>query len=208
DLVRLQPGVFLNDELIEAGLRFLTNDLLNVQPWAAGDIFVFSSFFYSKLKGNNAGEPHKNLHRWTKRVNIFEKKYVLVPINEDLHWYLLVVINPGHMLGGSVQTSTMKGKGVGLDAPPNGNGSTSCPATSTLILSMDSLGRRRPKVTKMIESFLQSEATFREFSDCPSNAKGVHIPVPMQPNLCDCGLYLLQNAKTFINNRETIVDSI
>lgn len=34
---------------------------------------------------------------WTKKkdINIFEKKLIFIPVNADLHWSLLVVVNPG-----------------------------------------------------------------------------------------------------------------
>ena len=35
------------------------------------------------------------MQRWTKRINIFEKDLVFIPINEDLHWSLAVIVNPG-----------------------------------------------------------------------------------------------------------------
>lgn len=34
------------------------------------------------------------LKTWTKTVNIFAKKYIVVPINEDTHWYLAIIANP------------------------------------------------------------------------------------------------------------------
>lgn len=34
---------------------------------------------------------------WTKKkgINIFEKKLIFIPVHADLHWSLLVVVNPG-----------------------------------------------------------------------------------------------------------------
>jgi hypothetical protein len=34
---------------------------------------------------------------WTEKkgINIFEKKLIFIPVNADLHWSLLVVVNPG-----------------------------------------------------------------------------------------------------------------
>ena len=31
---------------------------------------------------------------WTKNVDIFEKEYIVIPINCSLHWYLAIVYNP------------------------------------------------------------------------------------------------------------------
>jgi len=34
---------------------------------------------------------------WTQKkyVDVFQKKLVFIPVNADLHWSLLVVVNPG-----------------------------------------------------------------------------------------------------------------
>lgn len=36
---------------------------------------------------------------WTKnkKINVFEKKLIFIPINDGLHWSLCVVVNPGHV---------------------------------------------------------------------------------------------------------------
>ncbi|KDQ25882.1 hypothetical protein PLEOSDRAFT_1026840, partial [Pleurotus ostreatus PC15] len=49
DLDRLQPGEFLNDTLIEFGLKLWLKDLEESHPELAKDVYVFSSFFYKKL---------------------------------------------------------------------------------------------------------------------------------------------------------------
>lgn len=32
--------------------------------------------------------------KWTKKVDVFKKKYLVIPINEKLHWYLAILVNP------------------------------------------------------------------------------------------------------------------
>ena len=36
--------------------------------------------------------------RWTKNVNLFEKDFILVPVNLDYHWSLTVIVRPGLLL--------------------------------------------------------------------------------------------------------------
>ncbi len=33
--------------------------------------------------------------RWTKNVDVFSKRFLLIPVNEALHWSLALVVNPG-----------------------------------------------------------------------------------------------------------------
>ncbi|KIJ29686.1 hypothetical protein M422DRAFT_188118, partial [Sphaerobolus stellatus SS14] len=49
DLKRLDSGEFLNDTLIEFGLKLWLNELRVEKPELADQIHVFSSFFYTQL---------------------------------------------------------------------------------------------------------------------------------------------------------------
>jgi Ulp1 family protease len=57
------------------------------------DVHVFTSHFMSTL----ASDGVKAVSSWTakKKIDIFEKKLIFVPVNSDLHWSLCVVVNPG-----------------------------------------------------------------------------------------------------------------
>ncbi|KIJ62621.1 hypothetical protein HYDPIDRAFT_114280 [Hydnomerulius pinastri MD-312] len=99
DLKRLGPEEFLNDTLIEFGLKLWLNDLREKDPGLADQIHVFSSFFYKKLNNKkNAEEGYQSVRKWTSKVDLFSKKYVIVPINENIHWYLAIIYQPGHTL--------------------------------------------------------------------------------------------------------------
>ncbi|KAG8214645.1 hypothetical protein J3R82DRAFT_9723 [Butyriboletus roseoflavus] len=99
DLRRLQPEEYLNDTLIEFGLKLWLNDLREKDPALADQIHVFSSFFYKKLNNRKSPEDgYKSVRKWTSKVNLFAKKYVIVPINENIHWYLAIICEPGHTL--------------------------------------------------------------------------------------------------------------
>jgi len=44
-----------------------------------------------------ASDGAKAVSSWTakKKIDIFEKKLIFVPVNSDLHWSLCVIVNPG-----------------------------------------------------------------------------------------------------------------
>ena len=44
------------------------------------------------------------MKRWTRKVNIFEKDFVVVPINENSHWYLSIICYPGQVGEGCRRT--------------------------------------------------------------------------------------------------------
>lgn len=95
---RLQPGEFLNDTLIEFGLRLWMEKLKISDPQRAEQIHVFSPFFYKKLKTPDPANGYAAVRTWTSKVDIFSKRYLVVPINEKAHWYLVVIMYPGNAL--------------------------------------------------------------------------------------------------------------
>ncbi|KAI5988964.1 hypothetical protein EDD15DRAFT_2285488 [Pisolithus albus] len=98
DLKRLEPEEYLNDTLIEFGLKLWLSELREKDPLLADQIHVFSSFFYKKLNMKNAEEGYQSVRKWTAKVDLFSKKYIIVPINENLHWYLAIIYEPSHVL--------------------------------------------------------------------------------------------------------------
>jgi len=99
DLKRLKPEEYLNDTLIEFGLKLWLNDLRGKDPALADQIHVFSSFFYKKLNNRkNPEDGYKSVRKWTSKIDLFTKKYIIVPINENIHWYFAIIYDPGHTL--------------------------------------------------------------------------------------------------------------
>ncbi|KAI3616352.1 sumo deconjugating cysteine peptidase ulp2 [Moniliophthora roreri] len=98
DLGRLEPHEYLNDTLIEFGLKLWHRELEEKNPQLAQQVHVFNSFFFKKLSKKNVEEGYQSVRRWTSKFDIFDKKYVIVPINENFHWYLAIIFQPGNVL--------------------------------------------------------------------------------------------------------------
>ncbi|GAW06498.1 sumo deconjugating cysteine peptidase ulp2 [Lentinula edodes] len=94
DYNRLLPDEYLNDTLIEFGLKLWHHELATEDPQLANQIHVFNSFFYKKLNKKSIEEGYQSVRRWTSRFDIFSKKFVIVPINENMHWYLAIIHLP------------------------------------------------------------------------------------------------------------------
>ena len=84
DLERLDNNRWLNDSLVYFYLLYILAETPNV--------FLFNSFFYSTLTNTAQGISYEDVRTWTK-VDIFNYDYVLVPINENRHWYLAIICN-------------------------------------------------------------------------------------------------------------------
>jgi Ulp1 family protease len=62
---------------------------------------AFSCMFYSRLTADRAGgheAGHSLVARWTKSLDLFDRDFVLIPINYSYHWSLAVIVRPFAML--------------------------------------------------------------------------------------------------------------
>ncbi|XP_043497008.1 uncharacterized protein LOC122520800 isoform X2 [Polistes fuscatus] len=105
DYLCLGEDQFLNDVIIDFYLKYLTLEVLSESDQHR--THVFSSYFYKRLTsphaqaGENAvvlsaaAKRHARVQKWTKNVNIFEKDFIVIPINEHAHWFLAIICFPG-----------------------------------------------------------------------------------------------------------------
>ncbi|XP_015997187.2 sentrin-specific protease 6 isoform X8 [Rousettus aegyptiacus] len=105
DLHCLSEGEFLNDVIIDFYLKYLVLEKLKKEE--ADRIHIFSSFFYKRLNQRERRNVHETTNlsiqqkrhgrvkTWTRHVDIFEKDFIFVPLNEAAHWFLAVVCFPG-----------------------------------------------------------------------------------------------------------------
>jgi len=92
DLHCLSEGEFLNDVIIDFYLKYLVLEKLKKEE--ADRIHVFSSFFYKRLNQRERRNLHETTNlsiqqkrhgrvkTWTRHVDIFEKDFIFVPLNE------------------------------------------------------------------------------------------------------------------------------
>ncbi|XP_042604682.1 sentrin-specific protease 7b isoform X2 [Cyprinus carpio] len=103
DLECLKDGEFLNDVIIDFYLKYLL--LERADKDVAERSHIFSSFFYKQLTRKNTSCPeetgstapyrrHQRVRTWTRHVDIFSKDYLFIPVNQEAHWYLVVICFP------------------------------------------------------------------------------------------------------------------
>ncbi|XP_053566429.1 sentrin-specific protease 6 isoform X2 [Bombina bombina] len=104
DLHCLNEGEFLNDVIIDFYLKYLVLEKLRKD---ADRIHIFSSFFYKRLNQRERRNlqdtanltlqqrRHGRVKTWTRHVDLFQKDFIFVPLNEAAHWFLAVICFPG-----------------------------------------------------------------------------------------------------------------
>ena len=175
------------------------------------DVHIFSSHFYSRLKGSLFNEKRSNqtprqsksqtayqrVKSWTRKLDIFSKRMLLFPICEEDHWYLIIVCNPGiidvqHQSTNGVST----GRKLGKEIAPS-------------ILLFDSLGLTQPSAVSKIRSYLYYEYLERKGVGLSFGRDKMilhNLSVPLQPNECDCGLYLLHYVELIFEDPDRFLD--
>jgi len=109
----LEAEQFLNDVIIDFYLKFLQHGRFANIKEVMDRTHIFTTYFYKRLTtrpSNNKGKNHpvednpnlsaaekryERVKKWTKKVNLFEKDFIVVPINEHAHWFVCVICFPG-----------------------------------------------------------------------------------------------------------------
>lgn len=178
---KLAPGIWLNCNLINLWMLWITRDL-------PSDVQVFNSYFYTKLRDSGP----KEVESWTKkkRINIFEKRMIFIPINSpNCHWSLCVLVNPGAF----VKSSKYK------DLSPS-------------LIFMDSMAMHsRAKIEPHIIGWLNSECRRLGLggNNSPFQKKTLYRfspKVPIQMNGCDCGVFVLKYAYATYQQKSTLIN--
>lgn len=118
DIERLDEGQFLNDEVISFYVKYLHKQLEARDEQMAKKVYVFSSFFWEKLRAKG----HAGVKSWTSKIDLLSFDYIVVPINQNAHWYLAIVCNPNAVLP---QDKANTGEDEANAMEPDGSGDVS-----------------------------------------------------------------------------------
>ncbi|KAA8528357.1 hypothetical protein F0562_035712 [Nyssa sinensis] len=192
DVDLLQPDTFVNDTIIDFYIKYLKN---KIEPEERHRFYFFNSFFFRKLADldknpSSAFEGRaafQRVRKWTRKVNLFEKDYIFIPVNFNYHWSLIVICHPG-------EVAEFQDEDVlkSLKVP--------------CILHMDSIRGSHTGLKDLVQSYLWEEWKERQketsegLSPSFFNLRFVPLELPQQQNSFDCGLFLLHYVELFLEN--------
>ncbi|XP_068312831.1 probable ubiquitin-like-specific protease 2B isoform X4 [Pyrus communis] len=190
DVDLLQPETFINDTIIDFYIKYLKNQ---IQPEKRHRFHFFNSFFFRKLADldkdpssvSDGRAAFQRVRKWTRKVDLFERDYIFIPINFNLHWSLIVICHLG-------------------EVPKHNDGESGNSLKVPCIIHMDSIKGSHTGLKNLIQSYLWEEwkerkkETSEEISSKFHNLRFVSLELPQQENSFDCGLFLLHYLELFL----------
>lgn len=190
DVDLLQPETFINDTIIDFYIKYLKNKIL---PEERHRFHFFNSFFFRKmadldkdpLSSSEGKAAFLRVRKWTRKVNLFEKDYIFIPVNFNFHWSLIVICHPGEVASFEDENVEKAHK-------------VPC------ILHMDSIKGTHSGLKNHIQSYLWEEwkekqnKISEDISSKFLNMRFISLELPQQENSFDCGLFLLHYVELFL----------
>jgi Ulp1 family protease len=96
DLLRLDDDEFLNDSLVGLFLLYVEHYLEHSKTENWKKTYFFNSYFYHRLTQTQKGRRainYEGVEKWTRTIDLFNRDFVIVPVNENLHWYVAIICN-------------------------------------------------------------------------------------------------------------------
>uniref|UniRef100_A0A3Q7JK84 Ubiquitin-like protease family profile domain-containing protein n=1 Tax=Solanum lycopersicum TaxID=4081 RepID=A0A3Q7JK84_SOLLC len=152
----------------------------------APDTFVNDTIIDFYIIAFDGHAAFLRVRKWTRKVNLFDKDFIFIPVNYNYHWSLIVICHPGEV--------------ANFTDDDTASSSVRVPC----ILHMDSFRGSHVGLKNLLQSYLCEEWRERtkETPDVVSsnfrNLRFLSLELPQQQNLSDCGLFLLHYVESFL----------
>jgi len=192
DIVRLNPHIYLNDNIIWFYMRLYLERLMERDPAMGSEVLMLDTFFYFAMRSPTSG----SVPSWVSKLEFDKKPIIFLPIHDNSHWALAMVIG----LDEAVRQNDRQGvekEEVYEQVEPT-------------IIILDSLGPSRShntmrKVTTALGIALKAQGrpalTYKQY-------RSLRTDVPTQDNLTDCGVFLLHYVEQILGNMRLFLSRV
>ncbi|XP_057541762.1 ubiquitin-like-specific protease 1D isoform X2 [Amaranthus tricolor] len=189
ELKCLEHGECLTSTIMNFYVRFL-QELHSPAHSLQYKFYFFNTYFYSKLQEAVSYQKSDKeaffmrFRRWWKGVNIFQKAYIFLPINEDKHWSLVIICIPDK--DGESGLTVLHLDSLGLHC------------SASIFDNIKSLLVNEWKILNEDVGAVNVPIPERIWENLPRKMDQRIIAVPRQTNDYDCGLFVLYYMERFI----------
>ncbi|CAO2828816.1 unnamed protein product [Amaranthus hypochondriacus] len=189
ELKCLEHGECLTSTIMNFYVRFL-QELHSPAHSLQYKFYFFNTYFYSKLQEAVSYQKSDKeaffmrFRRWWKGVNIFQKAYIFLPINEDKHWSLVIICIPDK--DGESGLTVLHLDSLGLHC------------SASIFDNIKSLLVNEWKILNEDVGAVNVPIPERIWENLPRKMDQRIITVPRQTNDYDCGLFVLYYMERFI----------
>lgn len=185
DFKCLYNNLWINDTLIDFFLKLSVETSTKLNDWDSHKVLLLNSFFFTKLvTGEN---NYENVKSWFKDDSLFRHKYVIIPVNQDFHWYCIIIYNLD-LVYEDLQSEVKE--------VTNGENRIE-------IYVLDSLSQTHRSVRQPLVNFLTDYAKERYNLTLEKDDFRMYAsPIPRQQNFNDCGIHVIYNINIFLNKMD------
>ncbi len=184
DLVTLDPRGWLSDPIVDLWMLLITRK-------KDDDVHVFSSFFLSKIidETDETDKIEKSL-RWHKKVDIFQKRLILIPVIHGSHWSLVAITNLKGALANSVDNSMVRPTLLFFDSMKKGHDKTSIQCS----------------IMKWIKAAAAKKGTLVDIETLQTRFVTISPTVTLQDNAYDCGVFTCLYAYALLKSKDNLIE--
>lgn len=230
DFKTLYDNDWINDSLIDFFIKYeMDKAIYQKNLFKQKDIYAFNSFFFTKLMSgdelNDEIDYYGNIKRWLNKLDLMSYPNIIIPINENLHWYCCVIKGLPQLLESALKRKEALASsddyedihGVEYDDSDISNSESNVTsAFLTLeantkakkiyqpeIFIFDSMRQKHTNIHFPLKKFIIDYCKEKYDVNIGKNEIRVHsAKVPKQNNFNDCGIHVIYNVRKWLNNSE------
>ena len=222
DFRTLYNNEWINDSLIDFFIKYEIEKVVHDRKlFSSSDIFAFNSFFFTRLvHGEDKGVPvdyYGNVKRWLNKVDIMKYPNIVIPVNENSHWYCCIIKGLPTLLDSLLQRKSEEeafqdrklhnekiygfSNGKECDSSQVNMGISHTRRTYAEVFIFDSLRQKHNNIYFPLKKFIMDYCNDKYGVNVERNdIKIFPAKVPKQSNFNDCGIHVIYNVRKWLND--------
>lgn len=202
DFKTLYNNDWINDTLIDFFIAYDIDRAENKLHLIHGnEVYAFNSFFFTKLMSKAPGQEtpdyYGNIRRWIAKIDLMSHKYVIIPVNEHLHWFCVIMKGLPELV--EAATEYHKGPKSGELSKLKRKNNKVEPVVDMYIL--DSLRQSHSDITIPLKTLIDEYCKDKYNVAVPGELIRIRSArVPKQRNFNDCGVHVIYNVRKWLDD--------